>query len=272
MRTSSTILRAHAFVASALVLLAGSHAFAQGLEQSPLDYRYEYPRIGGELGLTSVWQTGAYDAGCGHFVEGGKINPIIALAYDRPMGGGFRFEALLGYQGKSVSSSYNSREKVVLNTNNGLVRADVDFENVGRATFSYFFLLPSMKLYITNGLFVGAGVNAGLLATRTTQYTKNILSKTVNLGELGISTVAYPSGESSDPYSKVYPEEEIKDANGVGLDAAFYVGGEFPISKRFKLGPRLLYSLPLIPVVSQPEELKLNSLQFLIGIRYNLFQ
>jgi hypothetical protein len=108
--------------------------------------------------------------------------------------------------------------------------------------------------------------------TKKTQYTKNIVSKTVSLGELGLSTVSYPEQESSDPYSKVYPEEAIDDASGFGLDGALYAGAEVPVGKRFKLAPRLLFTIPFSSVLSNPEELKLNTLQFLIGLRYEIFQ
>jgi hypothetical protein len=246
-------------------------AYGQG-EQNPLEYNYDYPRIGGEIGLSSSWQSGAYQAGCGFFQKGAKLNPILAVAYDKPVfTAGFRFEALLGYQGRSLASSYNSRENVVLNTKNGLVRVDVDFENLGVATFSYFFLLPSLRYNFSKAFYAGAGINLGLLVAKNTQYTKNIISKTVSLGEAGLSTVAYPESESSDPYSKVYPAEDLPNANGFGVDGALYLGAEFQVSRRFKVGPRLLYTIPLTAVLSNPDELKINSFQFLIGLRYDLF-
>lgn len=270
-----TRIRLLALLPATLIVLATIPAYAQ-MDVNPLEFKYEYPRIGAEFGLSSVWQSGAYTVGCGHFEKGAKINALIAAAYDRPFGSGFRFEALLGYQGRTVTSSYPSRENVPLvtdgeNNDPKVVRVDVDFENQGTASFSYFFLLPSVKYYFTKGLYAGAGINAGLLVTKTAQYTKTIISKTVSLGELGVSTVSYSEDESTDPYSKVFPEEKIEDASGFGVDAAVYVGAEFAVSKRFKLGPRLLYTIPFTAVLTKPEELKLNTLQFLIGLRYELF-
>ena len=106
---------------------------------------------------------------------------------------------------------------------------------------------------------------------KTSQYTKNIVSKSVSLGELGVSAVSYSEEESSDPYSKVFPEEEFPEASGIALDGVFYVGAEFPVAKRFRLSPRLLYTIPFNAVLSTPEELKLNTFQFLLGVRYELF-
>ena len=90
---------------------------------NPLDFEYVYPRIGGDIGLSSVWQSGTYIAGCGRFDVGAQINPVIALAYDHPLSNSIRIEALLGYQGRSVSSSFNSREPVVLATSSGEIPA-----------------------------------------------------------------------------------------------------------------------------------------------------
>lgn len=252
-------------------LIAGQQqVWSQG-QDNPLEFRTEFQRIGGEIGLSSVWMSGKYLINCPEFTEGAKINPVIALAYDYPIiSGALRFEALAGYQGRSITSTFNSRENVSVRSQNGIYPdVDVDFENVGEARFSYIFLLPSMKYYFTKGIYAGAGLNVGLLLGATTQYTKNILSKTVDINEVGISEVFYPEQESSDPYSKVFPEEDRSDASTLGLDGAFYVGAELPLGRRIKIGPRLLYTLPFTPVFTNPD-LKLSTLQFLIGLRFDL--
>ena len=251
-------------------LLSASVALSQS---NPLDEVIKtHPRIGLEVGLSSAWQSGEYLTGCGDFKEGAAINGVIALAYDHPLSGDkLRFEALLGFQGRSVSSSYNSRENVLLNTNNGLVRTDVDFENQGEFNTSMFFFLPSLKYYFGKAVYAGVGASGNFVTGGTSQYTKNILSRTVLINELGLSDVYYADGESSDPYSKVYPAEERKDVNSFTADLAFYAGLEFPIteSKKLRIGPRLMYTLPLMPHVGDPE-LRLNSFQILSGGRYVL--
>lgn len=270
-----TSLRSYLFSLSMLAatLLVPQILRAQG-DDSPLDPIDQYPRIGGEVGLSSVWQSGSFTARCGVFEEGSQIDPIIAAAYDYPFSNRFRdsrfrFEALLGYQGRSVTGSYTSRENVVLETANGPARANVDFENVGNARFGYLFFLPSVKFYITRGLYAGAGVNAGLRLGSSTQYTKNILSRSVTVPDFGPAEVYYPEEESSDPYSKVFESEDRPDASSISLDAAAYIGAEFPIGRKMKIGPRILYTIPFTSVFSNPE-LKLNTLQFLIGVRINL--
>lgn len=259
-------------LAAALILAADiTPAYAQG-EDNPLEFRTEFQRIGLEVGLSSVWQSGRYLAGCGDFNEGAKINGIFALAYDYPIiPEVLRFEALLGYQGRSIKSTYNSRELVPIRTTDASVYPDVsvDFENVGEASFSYVFLLPSVKLYPTKAIYVGAGLSANLLMNASTQYTKNIISKTVDIPDVGLSEVFYSEQESSDPYSKVFAEEDRSDASSFGLDAAIFVGAELPIGRRLKLGPRLMYTIAMNPVLENPE-LKLNSLQFLVGVRFDL--
>ncbi|MEO5931711.1 MAG: hypothetical protein ABIR47_17385, partial [Candidatus Kapaibacterium sp.] len=145
-----------AFSLAALSVASGNSLRAQdgGGEDSPIEFRTEYPRVGGELGFSSVWQSGAFDAGCGHFEKGFRINPLIAAAYDMPFAPfnrpGLRFEALLGFQGRSIKGSYNSLERVQLQTEEKTyATVDVNFENVGTADFTYVFFLPSMKYYIT---------------------------------------------------------------------------------------------------------------------------
>jgi hypothetical protein len=264
------------FVALAVAILTLGTTLslrAQDGEDNPLFFQTEFQRIGGEIGLSSVWQQGVYEVGCGRFEEGARINPVIAVAYDRPIGAGFRFEALLGYQSRSLRSTFNSRENVVVSVQSEgrttTPRVDIDFENIGDASFSYIFLLPSLKFYFTKAFYVGAGANAGLLLGSSTQYTKNILTKTLEVPGYGLAEIYYPEDESSDPYSKVYPEEDRSDASSLGFDAVGYIGAEFPIGRKLKLGPRILYTFPLTPVFNDPE-LKLNSLQILVGLRYDL--
>lgn len=276
MISTMTVFRS-LFVGGVMLLasaLGGPALRAQG-EDNPLEFRTDFPRIGGEIGFSSVWQTGEYLAGCGTFREGAKLNALIALAYDYPLiPGVIRFEALAGYQGRSLKSTYVERERVAIRSADGenvFSDVNVDFEHVGNLNLSYLFLLPSIKFYPSKYFYAGAGLSAGMLMGATSQYTKNILSKTADVPNVGLSEVYYPESESSDPYSKVYPEEDRSDVSSFALDAAFYAGAEFPIGRRLKLGPRLLYTLPLTPVIENPE-LKINTFQFLVGLRYDLAQ
>jgi hypothetical protein len=238
----------------------------------PIEFAYDYPRLGGELGLTPTWQSGMYRTGCGEFTEGTRINPIVAIAYDHPIvDGQMRLEVLGGWLSHSVSSSYNSRETVILQTAGGTARVDVDFENQGEFNATYFFLLPSIRFYLLEALYAGAGVSAGFLAGARSQYTKTIISKSVMIPELGLSEISYPEEESDDPYSKIFPEEERPDANGFGLDLAAYIGAEFKIGERMTMGPRVLFAYPVTSVVNDPE-LRLLSMQFTLGARFALFR
>lgn len=261
-------IRSIALVAAVAVSLMGATLRAQD-EDTPLGPTDYLPRIGGEFGLSSLWQSGSYVARCGTFVKGSRVSPLIAIAYDRLYGKSFRFEGLLGIQGRGVGSSYNSSENVVLQTPSGPARATVDFENVGSLSASYLFVLPSMKYYLTRGLYAGAGISAGLLLGASTQYTKNILSKTVVVDDLGLSEVYYPSQESSDPYSKVFEEEKRDDASGFAVDGVVFVGAEIPLGSRLVFGPRIVYVLPVTSIFANPD-LKVNAIQVLIGVRYNL--
>jgi len=261
----TSIVRFGAFVA--LVVLP-TISFGQS-EDSPLEPTDVYPRIGAEFGLSSNWQSGSYVARCGVFLKGSHVSPLFAVAYDKPMSSVVRFEALLGLQGRGVSSAYNSSENVVLQTPSGPARATVDFENLGTLSASYVFIMPSAKLYVTPGLYLGAGLSGGLLLGASTQYTKNILTKTVVVDDLGLSEVYYPAGESSDPYSKVFDEESRDDAGGFALDGVAYVGAEVRIGPRLKIGPRIMYIVPFSSILPDPE-LKVNAMHFLVGVRYSL--
>ncbi len=252
-------------------------------EDNPLDFKGVSNRLGLEVGFSSVYQMGEYAAGCEVFGKGAGVNFLIAAAWDRSMGGSFRFESLLGYQGRSISSRFNSREVIGLATETGPVNAEVDFENIGSANFSYIFLQPGLKYYPFKNLYAGVGASVNFLLSGSTQYQKDILSRTIELNELGLSEVFYSEAESSDPYSMVYAEESRDDAAGVTFDGVIMVGAEFYVGKtesnpidmsekkRLSLGPRLQYVIPFMNALSDGEHaMKLGAFQFLVGMRYEL--
>jgi len=238
-------------------------------EDSPIDPRDVFPRVGLEVGLNFVEQTGTYIARCGTFPKGGRTNPFFGLLYDNEIASGLRYEVMLFWQGKGVSSSYLSTEPVVVQTPDGRQATAVDFENVGDFNASYAGVMPSIKWFPTRGLYAGAGLGAGLLLGASTQYTKNIVSKVVPVNNIGLSEVYYPESESSDPYSKVYEAEDRPDAAGFALDGVLFVGAEIPIGSRVRFGPRLMLQLPLTSVLENPE-LKLGAFTATLGLRYNL--
>lgn len=256
-------------VAPVLLVLTTLAAVAQ-MDVNPIEFDYDRPRVGVEIGLSSAQQQGIYRTGCGEFTKGARLNPLLAVAYDYPIVNKvLRFEGLLGFQWKSLSSVYNSREQVVLQSGGQHVFVDVDFENKGTASLSYLFLMPSLKFYLARGLYLGGGLSAGLSMGATTQYTKTILSRTVVIQDLGLSEVTYAPEESSDPYTRVFPEEDRSDASSFAIDAVAFAGAEFRVGPRLFIGPRLLFGYPLNNVFSDPE-LKVLSFQFLVGARYDL--
>lgn len=285
-RTSSTRLaRLLVVLGGLLATLPTSRLFAQGGEDDPLDFRGITQRVGLEVGFTSVWQSGTYSTGCGLFGKGAGANFLIAAAYDRKLGGSpFQFEALLGYQSRNVMGSYISNETIGISTESGPVDARVSFDNIGEANFSYVFLQPSLKFYPFDALYGGVGVGVNVLLSASTQYSKNILSKTIQLNELGLSEVSYSENESSDPYSKVFPAESRNDAAAVTFDGIITVGAEFTVArttadvttplstssqKKLVVGPRLQYVIPFVNALSDGENaMRLNGLQFLVGFRY----
>lgn len=276
MRAPVTLLRSLLAVnVGILALLAAHTAFGQQKgRDNPLEYRFEYDfdfRLGGDVGFGPTWQSGQYFAGCGQFTVGAGLNPLIALSVDRPLTKNLFIEGMIGYQGRSITSTYTSKDTVALMTSTSGIRyVDVDFENKGTGSFSYVFFLPSIKYYIFKGLFVGLGANAGLLLSKSTQYTKTILSKSVEIPEVGLAEVSYAEQESSDPYSRVFPAETRDDASGLALDGVAYIGAEFNLSGKWRLLPRVLYTLPLTEVLPSPENLKLSTLQIMVGVRYEL--
>lgn len=257
-------------------------AFSRATAQdTPLDFVDHVERVGLEVGFSSVWQDGSYIAGCGLFDKGTALNIWIAAAYDREMSDAFRAEGLLGYQGRSVRSRFNSRENIGVSTESGPVNAEVDFENIGTASFSYIFFQPGIKFYPIPSIYVGAGASVNFLLNATTQYQKDILSRTVNLNELGVSEVFYSQEESSDPYSKIFPEVTEDGAAGVTFDGVIIAGAEFSVGKRvnspidmntrrqFALSPRIQYTIPFVAALTQDNnQIKLGGLQILFGLRY----
>jgi hypothetical protein len=242
------------------------------ITRSPLDPKTEFPRMGIEGGLSWVTQTGTYTSGCGTFTDGSGINAVIAGAYDYPISGYVRLEGLLGLQTRHTGSTYNTVENTVIRTSGGFIESDVTYENKGSATFTYLFAQPSVKWYPYKNIYVGAGLSANLFTGASTRYSKSIVTRVVDGGGGEVVEVAYPDADSRDGITKDYPIQDRTDASGMTFDGAAYVGLEFSIYTRLRFSPRLTYTLPLTPSLSEPgeTEMKLGTLQATIGFRYSL--
>ncbi len=132
-----TVSRQLPFLLLMLCALAVTSIQAHAQGDTPLDFEDHEERVGFEIGFSSISQSGSYIAGCGLFHKGSALNVWLAAAYDRKMGDAFKAEGLLGYQSRNVRSSFNSRENIGVTTESGPVNAEVDFENIGTANFSY---------------------------------------------------------------------------------------------------------------------------------------
>lgn len=252
-----------------LGLYARSLSAQEAAGTSPLGFRTLFPRVGVEGGIDLTKQEGTYIVGCGQFSEGSKTNISIALAWDKPLGESFRVEGLLGYRQRKVSGSYQTTEPSIIRTADGFVETDITYENIGEASFSYFFVQPSIRYYPFNFFYIGAGVNAGLNVSSQTLYTKDIVTKVVTTTDGKTIEAFYPASESSDPHSKVFPAEDPENGSALLLDPVGFAGFEFRLGRDFFLSPRVTYGLPLLNAVSEPE-LKLSSTQITLGVRYNL--
>lgn len=253
-----------------LGLNAGSRLAAQEADAtSPLGFRTLFPRVGVEGGIDLTKQEGTYAVGCGQFSEGSQTNISVAIAWDKPIGETLRLEGLVGYRQRKVTGSYQTTEPSFIRTADGFVETDVVYNNVGEARFSYLFVQPSIRYYPFGPVYIGVGVNAGLNVGARSLYTKEIVTKAVTLENGELIEAFYPADESSDPHSKVFPEEDLKNSAALLLDPVAFAGFEFRLGRDFFLSPRITYGLPLMKAVSDPE-LKLSSTQITLGIRYNL--
>ena len=249
-----------------------SPIFAQD-PNSPLGFKTRFPRIGFEGGLDFNTQDGLYQVGCGEFTEGSNTNIIVGLTWEKPFGTKlqeeFRMEVWGGFRQINLSGDYMTTEQSVIQTADDFVETPIDYLHKGDAKFSYLFVQPSAKFYALSWLYVGAGINVGLNVAAKTRYTKDIVTKVITASDGELIEAFYPADESSDPHSKIFPEEEPANVSSLLFDPVGYIGFEFRFKREFYISPRLTYSFPLNPIITNPE-LKYSSIQATLGIQYDL--
>lgn len=250
-----------------IVLLGAMELSAQA--NSPLGYKTRFPRIGFEGGIDLTKQDGLYTVGCGQFTEGSAVNVILGLTWEVPFGQILRGEIFGGYRTVNLSGEYEGVEPSVIRTADAFLDADVNYNNVGEAGFSFLFAQPSLKYYPFEWLYAGVGFQTGLNVSSKTQYTKEILTTVVTDSSGAPVEVFYPADESSDPHSKVFPVEDPENATSIFFDPVIYTGFEFRFGREFYLGPRVTYTFPLLPLITDPE-LNYSGLQITLGVRYDL--
>lgn len=203
-----------------------------------------------------------------------------SLAYDVKLGRGtesqFRLEGLLGVRTLEVEARYPQREIAPIHVSDGSdMEGDtlnaryipIDYENVQRGTFVYLSLAPSLKYYPVPALYAGAGVDVGVLLKGSTQFTKNIVSKVVQVEGYGSTEVYYPASESADPYSKVFPAKDRDDASKIQVGGVLFAGGEIPLSESLVIGPRVSCMIPFTSVLPT-HELRAVTFGVTLGLRY----
>lgn len=253
-----------------LVLVGSGSVAAQEIDpSSPLGAKTVFPRIGIEAGFDRTTQDGTYAVGCGLFDEGAGTNIIMGISYEVPVADLFRIEGLLGFRTRNVNHRYRTIEQSVVQTADGFLETNIDYDNVGSLNSSYLFLQPSFTFYPTRNFYIGLGANFSYGIGSSAQYQRDILTKTATLDDGSVIEIFFPATDSDDPHSRVFPEEEPEQAASILIDPVVMAGLELRLGRDFFIGPRFTYAIPLTPAITSPE-LTLSSISATIAVRKHL--
>ena len=239
-----------------LILALGAPPASAQLENdpsSPLGGKTVYPRIGGEGGFDLTNVDGHYAVGCGTFEGGSGLNVLLGGTYEYPVGDHVRVEGLLGFRTRNMSGSYRTTEPSIVQTADAFVEVDVDYDNIGSLNISYLFLQPAVTWYPYRGFYVGAGVNLGLALGSSMGYQRDIVSRVVTLEDGSPIEIFYPAGDSPNPGSRRFPDEEPEELTRVLIEPVIMTGLELRVGRDFFMGPRFSYAFVNAPAIKNPE-------------------
>lgn len=257
---------------SLLLLLTAALPASAQLENdpsSPLGERNVFPRIGFQGGFDLNVVDGSYAVGCGEFEGGSGLNIILAGAYEYPIADHFRIEGLLGFRTRNMSGSYVTAEPSIIQTTDEFVEAEIDYDNVGSLSIAYLFVQPALTWYPYRGLYLGAGVNAGIPLGASMVYRRDLVTRVVTLDDGRNVEIFFPADDSPNPGSRVFPEEEPEELNPLLIEPVLLAGLELRFGRDWFIGPRFSYAFVNAPAIRDPE-LTFSSFTATLGLRTHL--
>lgn len=240
------------------------------VESTPLEPNTEIPdRLGAFIGLGPVFQAGSLLGACDRKFSGGIGQELyIAPYYETALSKKLYVGARLTFTYSWMTLAYRQYEPLSVQiptdgsilTQNVLMRhqADMSLLQAGVMPFIHWTPIKALSFHV--------GVWPRFVVSSSFKQTAELQQRTVTLPNGEIFDIGYENANGG--ATTTVQEGKVPSVASLLFDGVFAVSGRIIASKKIVLLPSVQYSLPLINTTSAGEGMKMNSLQFLLGIEY----
>jgi len=252
------------------LLFSVQNVFSQNLD-SPISFQpKKLPNWGGVfLGFSGNFQSGTLQTNeCNCLFENGAGSGIIlGVLYEKYIGNALNIGGSIGYENKSLTSLFREREIIDLQSPNGeSFKTPILFRHTADVSIQQLFVNAYAKWYpFSQVLYFKGGINVGYMFDASITHSKEILERNpYRLPDGSDATILFENNSQKTvieqgPLPNSSPLQFLVDV-GMGIDIPF---GEYTY-----LTPVFRYIIPLNTVTSSSPSFSVNSLQFLMELRF----
>jgi hypothetical protein len=219
------------------------------------------------IGLGQNVELGSFNtSGCPCEFEGGTgLDFIIGALYEHEIVPAIRYGIAVGYNPKSLTSTFREREMVGF-----MPKGASDSEYVPiwfryrtQSNFSYFPVIPYLKWQPSKIMFLKLGLDASFLVSSHLTHTKEVLDNTATLSTGEIVSVSFADGTNTHTLA----DGKFPSPNSMVWSLEPSLGFNIQLSKKIFLSPVLQFSIPLSTVADYGNGFKFSAWRIIFELR-----
>ena len=228
------------------------------------------PNWGGVfLGFSGNFQTGTLqtdECNCS-FENGAGSGIILGGLYEKYIGNSLNIGGAIGYENRSITSLFREREIVDLQSPNGeSYKTPILFRHSADVSIQQLFVNAYAKWYpFSKVLFLKGGLTAGYMFESSITHTKDILERNpYRLPDGSDATILFENNTQK----TIIEQGALKNTSALQFLVDVGMGIDIPFGEYTYLTPVFRYTLPLNTVNTTTPSFSVNSLQFLMELRF----
>lgn len=252
------------------IILYSSTVFSQNLDSPIFVQPRKLPNWGGVfLGFSGNFQTGTLvtnECNCS-FENGAGSGLIVGGLYEKYIGNSLNIGGAIGYENRSLTALFREREIVDLQSANGeSYKTPILFRHTSDVSIQQLFVNAYAKWYpFSKVLFFKGGLTAGYMFQSSILHTKEILERNpYRLPDGSDATILFENNTQS----TVIEQGDLPNASPLQFLVDVGMGIDIPFGEYTYLTPVFRYTLPLNTVTTSNPSFSVNSLQFLMELRF----
>ncbi len=219
-----------------------------------------YGQLGLVFGFGQNFQSGKYYVACDGciFDDGVKFGFTIGLNYEYKIADMLNIGIMGLFDDYGLRNSYVENERIQVRSTDGSYNEiiTIPFRHSAEADFTMISLMPHIKFYPAEFLFLNLGLSFGVQGSANIKHEKELLRTTAKLSNGAVVDVTI---EGTNATSVVIEESRFPQLNMPQISVVPMLGLHFDIKEKIYLRPFFMYRIPLTNFSDRGEDFMINS-------------